>query len=145
MKVAIRRAAAADLPDAKSMLEDAGLPVEDLTAAHLAAAAVKDGRIVGVIGVEDFGEVGLLRSLVVAADARAARLGRDLVAALEDDVCEKGMRELWLLTIDADAWFQRLGYVVRDRSDAPAAIRSTAEFSDLCPGDAVLMSKKLQK
>lgn len=143
MSVTIRRARETDLAATRSMLEDAGLPVADLSATHLVFAAEADGRVLGAIGLEEFGEIGLLRSLVVATDARASGIGRDLVTALEDDVRGRGMRELWLLTIDADAWFQRHGYASRDRVDAPAAVRGTAEFSDLCPGDAVLMSKLL--
>jgi hypothetical protein len=47
------------------------------------------------------------------------------------------------LTIDAEKFFARLGYRTMARSDAPAAIQSTDEFSSLCPGSAVLMQKRL--
>ena len=53
------------------------------------------------------------------------------------------MDELWLLTIDADAWFARLGYTTQARAFAPPEIQQTEEFASLCPGDAVLMMKKL--
>ena len=56
---------------------------------------------------------------------------------------DSNMAELWLLTIDADAWFARLGYEAQQRELAPAEIRETDEFSKLCPGDAVLMRKIL--
>jgi amino-acid N-acetyltransferase len=62
---------------------------------------------------------------------------------VEEFAAASGATEIWLLTIDADVWFGRLGYAVRDRQDAPEAIRGTQEFSGLCPGDAVLMSKSL--
>ena len=143
MSTMIRRAAASDYVHACHMLEEAGLPVADLQPGHLVFAAEADGDVIGAIGLEAIDHIGLLRSLVVAADARSAGLGRDLVTVLENDARDRGVRELWLLTIDADAWFQRHGYKVRDRTDAPAAIRGTAEFSGLCPGDAVLMSKQL--
>ena len=42
-----------------------------------------------------------------------------------------------------DAFFARHGYSTMGRENAPAAIQSTAEFSSLCPGDAVLMCKRL--
>lgn len=145
MSSAIRRATEADLPEVRSMLEDAGLPTRDLTVAHLAFVTAEGDRIAGAIGIESFGDVGLLRSLVVATDARSSGLGRALVTALENDASGAGIRELWLLTIDADAYFRRLGFLTRDRADAPDGIRGTAEFSSLCPGDAVLMSKTLQE
>jgi len=139
----IRRAHHRDFDAARHVLTDAGLPVEDLSVEHLAFVAESDGRFVGVIGLESFGPIGLLRSLVVSEKARADGLGRRLVAALETSEREQDTEELWLLTIDADPYFQRLGYIVRDRANAPPAIRATAEFSRLCPGDAVLMSKML--
>jgi len=66
------------------------------------------------------------------------------VAALESQAASQGIRELWLLTIDADAWFEKLGYGARQRDQAPEAITRTAEFASLCPGDAVLMQKTLR-
>jgi amino-acid N-acetyltransferase len=54
-----------------------------------------------------------------------------------------GVRELWLLTIDADGWFETVEYIHCDRSEAPAAIASTEEFGNLCPGNAFLMKKSL--
>ncbi len=143
MSARIRQAHHGDFDAARNVLSDAGLPVEDLSAEHLAFVAEINGRFVGMIGLESFGTIGLLRSLVVSADARAGGLGRRLVAELEASTREQGMEALWLLTIDADPFFQRLGYVVMDRADVPLAIRTTAEFSGLCPGDAVLMSKAL--
>lgn len=143
MIVEIRPTCSGDFDSARSVLENAGLPVADLSVEHLAFVAEADGHFAGVIGLESFGTVGLLRSLAVSADDRAAGIGRRLVAALEALALEQGMEALWLLTIDADRYFERLGYRVMERAAAPAAIQSTKEFSGLCPGDAVLMSKEL--
>ena len=70
-------------------------------------------------------------------------LGAKLVAELEGKARRNELRELWLLTIDADTFFARHGYTAMEREHAPAEIQSTAEFSMLCPGDAVLMCKRL--
>lgn len=143
--VSTRQANASDLDIAKAWLSTAGLPVADLTAGHMEAfiVAMQGGNAVGMIGLENFGGAGLLRSLVVEHSCRDAGIGRQLVDALETTAVGQGISELWLLTIDADPFFARLGYVVADRGDAPAVIRDTAEFSSLCPGDAVLMRKRL--
>ena len=85
-----------------------------------------------------------MRSLVVSRAARGSGVGAALVAALEAACWDRGIQELWLLTIDADSFFEKLGYAVRSRVVAPDAIRDTEEFSTLCPGDAVLMSKALR-
>ena len=143
MTVSIRHARPDDLSTARTLLSDAGLPVDDLDATQLAFVGIADGEIVGVIGFENHGRVGLLRSLVVAEDARAAGLGRELVAALEASAREKEVDEIWLLTIDADPFFAQLGYRICGRQSAPREIRETAEFVSLCPGDAFLMCKEL--
>lgn len=141
--IKIRPAMASDLPAAIALLRDASLPTEDLTIEHLALVAEGEAEMLGVIGLEKFGDVGLLRSLVVSPLARGEGVGRQLTAALELSVRENGIVELWLLTIDADTFFSNMGYRVRSRDAAPDAIRGSKEFSTLCPGDAVLMSKEL--
>lgn len=140
----IREATAQDLPVALKLLRDAGLPVADVSAGRLALVAYEQQQVQGVIGLESCDDCALLRSLVVGEAARGSGVGVALVAALEDACRQRGVQELWLLTIDADPFFARLGYIARTREAAPDAIRSTAEFSSLCPGDAVLMSKVLR-
>lgn len=141
----IRPAAPADLAAARSWLEDAALPIADLTPDHMKdfLVAAANDVAVGMIGLEQFGSVGLLRSLVVDPSVRSGGIGRQLVDALESKARDLGVSELWLLTIDADRYFTGLGYDAMDRSDVPEAIRNTAEFSTLCPDDAVLMKKGL--
>ena len=132
-----------DFQTVRELLADAGLPTEDFAPEHLACVADDAGTPVGAIGFERYETVGLLRSLVVAESARVNGLGRKLVEALEARAREQGVAEIWLLTIDANAYFEKLGYVPRERAAAPDAIRNTAEFAGLCPADAVLMSKSL--
>ena len=143
MTLAIRPASAADPAASKELLRKAGLPVADLSAERLAFVAERNGVFQGVIGVESFGTTGFLRSLVVSADARGAGVGPALVTALEVASLASAIEELWLLTIDADRFFEKLGFATRDRADAPDAIQGTEEFRGLCPGDAILMSKEL--
>ena len=143
--IEIRSAQASDLTVATAWLSAEGLPIDDLTVDHMDAfiVATQAGEPVGMIGIEKFAEVGLLRSLIVDTACRGVGLGARLVAALELRARSEHIDELWLLTIDADAFSTRHGYVVADRDHAPDAIRDTAEFSTLCPGDAVLMHKRL--
>lgn len=143
MEVTIRPPFPTDLGHVRRLLGAAALPVDDLDADKLAFVAEANGTVVGAIGIETFGSVALLRSLVVASEFRSAGFGRILVECLEDKARRQDIADLWLLTIDADAWFEKLGYQALSREQAPAAIASTAEFSSLCPGDAVLMRKRL--
>ncbi len=141
--IEIRSPRASDYAPIRQMLSDASLPVEDLSPEHLAFVASDEGKPVAAIGCEKLGDAWLLRSLVVAEGQRSRGLGAKLVAALEADGREQGVREIWLLTIDADGFFESLGYQRRARDAAPDTIRGTAEFSDLCPASAVLMCRSL--
>ncbi len=143
MSLIIRPAAAEDLGPTIELLQAAGLPTADISAEHLLFVAEDTQIIQGVIGRELFGVTALLRSLVVSPDARGIGIGPALITALEAACMTDRVREIWLLTIDADKFFAKLGFVKRERADAPDAIRNTQEYSGLCPGDAVLMSKRL--
>ena len=139
----VREPRASDYAPVQAMLADAGLPTEDFVAEHLAFVAEEEGEVVAAIGFEALGEVGLLRSLVVAEGTRFRGLGRMLVDTLEMHARVHGVSEIWLLTMDVNAYFLGLGYQLRDRSETPPAIRGTAEYAELCPDSATLMSKKL--
>jgi N-acetylglutamate synthase-like GNAT family acetyltransferase len=139
----VREPRASDYATVKAMLADAGLPTEDFVPEHLAFVAEENGEVVAAIGFEALGEVGLMRSLVVADGIRFQGLGRKLVDTLETRAQAQGVSEIWLLTLGVDAYFLGLGYQPRNRSEAPTSLRRTAEFSELCPDSATLMSKKL--
>ena len=141
--IEIRRPVASDFDWVTRMLDDANLPVDDFVPEHLAFVACNDEQPVAAIGCEWLGDIWLLRSLVVAESNRSQGLGGKLVAALEADAREQGVGEIWLLTIDADGFFESQGYRRRERDEAPEVIQRTAEFSDLCPASAVLMSRSL--
>lgn len=146
IEAVVHLATAADRPVVRSLLADARLPVADLDLApQLAFWVVRDdaGRPVGAIGLERHGDVGLLRSLVVAPVRRGHGLGRTLVTALEKQAIAGGIAQLVLLTETAETFFRRLGYTVIERDQAPSAVASSAEFRTLCPATAVCMTKRL--
>ena len=133
-----------------ALLAGAGLPVADLDEASMVRftlatrPSLRGEPVTGVIGLQSFAEVGLLRSLVVAKSARSAGCGSKLVQAIERIANEAGVRQLWLLTTDARGYFENRGFQAVSRELAPQAIRQTAEFTSLCPASAVLMMKTLR-
>jgi amino-acid N-acetyltransferase len=139
--IEIRHPREPDFAPVRQLLIDAGLPVDDFVLDHLAFVASDNEKPLAAIGCEKLGESWLLRSLVVAEGQRSRGLGAKLVAALEADAREHGVGEIWLLTIDADGFFESQGYRRRERDEAPEVIQRTAEFADLCPASAVLMSR----
>jgi len=128
----------------EGLLEAADLPAEDLGASPVTFYyATTDGERVGGGGIEGYGDVGLLRSVVVAAPKRRRGYGRAICAALEAKALEEGIETLYLLTTTAPAFFARQGYDPIDRAAAPEAIRGTTEFEDQCPRTARCMRKSL--
>lgn len=147
VKPPVRAVSIGDWPQCLALLSAAGLPTDDLAEFPTDGFLVTtdtSGHVSGLIGREYFGEVALLRSLVVSAESRGQGKAVLLLDALTEMVRQEGVTQLWLLTIDADAWFTRHGFRVADRQEAPEPIAHTREFAELCPGDAVLMLKELR-
>ncbi len=120
-----------DLAAIRALLDANELPVQDLveSAATFLVARV-DGVVAGVVGLEAFGASALLRSLCVAGGSRNRGIARSLCAAIESVARGLGVRELYLLTTTARAFFERRGFAVGTRDVAPSEIRATAEFRD---------------
>jgi amino-acid N-acetyltransferase len=96
-----------------------------------------------MVGLELYGDVALLRSLVVARQARSNGAGAALTEAAERLAVESGVNIVYLLTTTAERFFSARGYQKIDRAQAPKAIQGTSQFSGLCPSSAVLMMKQL--
>jgi amino-acid N-acetyltransferase len=131
----------------KKLLTESGLPTADIAAQHLSHffGYGQGPELDGVVGLELYGNVALLRSLAVSAPRRGTGLGSKLVAHAERYAQERGVQALYLLTTTAESFFQRLGYVRILREEAPAAIEATQEFSSICPVSSAFMVKHLFK
>jgi len=140
----IRPARPADLPRVEALLREAALPWEDL-ALHFGAFLVGEqgGALVASAGLEHYGPDALVRSVAIAAPLRSTGLGAALCDTLLGDARRRGVRDAYLLTTTAPLFFARLGFAPIARESAPAAIRATREFAELCPASAALMHRVL--
>jgi amino-acid N-acetyltransferase len=137
-------AAPQDLAAVTALLDANGLPSADI-ARHLHACLVarEEGTIVGLVGLEVHGERALLRSLCVAAPHRSRGIATALCDHVETLAHSLGVRELYLLTMDADTYFARRGYARIARETVPAEIAATEQFRSLCPSTAICMHRRL--
>ncbi|UNK49774.1 arsenic resistance N-acetyltransferase ArsN2 [Lysobacter sp. S4-A87] len=141
----LRRGGESDTARIRALLVDCGLPTEDLDDTPVDfLVAGEGGDTFGVVGLQSFGQVGLLRSLAVHADGRGKGAGSALVDALESHARAAGVRQLVLLTQTAEPFFAARGYAPIARAAAPAAVQGSAEFRSICPASATCMSKELQ-
>lgn len=100
-------------------------------------------KLAACVGIEGCGHMVLLRSLAVRPQSRNKGIGVRLVEYVENTCRRKSIKGIFLLTNTAELFFARLGYRIVERGSAPAVIRSTAQFSELCPDSSILMSKLL--
>lgn len=141
--MSVREAGAADFTAILHLLAQARMPTADLTdrSAVQFWVAPSVGAVIGAVGLERHGDAGLLRSLVVAPDARGQGVGLALVEAVEVAARDQGINRLVLLTQTARAFFERRGYELIEREAAPDAVKASAQFRSICPASAVCMTK----
>lgn len=139
----LRQATAADRPALERLLAAAGLPLDGLPDTHLFVAE-EGGQVVGAIGFERHGSVGLLRSLVVHPDQRGAGLGAFLLESGLQEMRKAGLREAYGLTTTIAPWLARLGWQELPQSALPAALRVSKEMQGACPDTAQAFRLRLE-
>lgn len=143
-RVTVRSATLIDRNAVRSLLSEADLPLDGLDDAYETAfVAEADTRIVGAIALEPHGDTALLRSAVVHPDWRGRGIGSDLTNRLIDEARARGVRTIFLLTLDAERFFGRHGFGTISRSAVPEAVLDSPEFRYACPSTATVMRRSL--
>jgi len=131
-----------DSPGVQQLLGAAGLPIAGVDSQFPQAYVVcRQGEaVVGVAGLERYGTVGLLRSVAVLPSHRGAGMGRALVGNRLGYASDLGLREVFLLTTTAPAYFVRFGFGLVERASAPPALLESPEFTAICPSSAACLA-----
>jgi N-acetylglutamate synthase-like GNAT family acetyltransferase/mannose-6-phosphate isomerase-like protein (cupin superfamily) len=129
----------------KHLLSKCQLPTDGigLHLEHFIVAKSKD-ELLGVVGLETYDNVGLLRSLAIIPGVRRKGVGKDLCIKLIAHAYTQNIDELFLLTTTAEKFFAKLGFQKIGRELAPAPLKSSVEFQKLCLDSAVCMAKPLR-
>lgn len=144
-EIQIRGARGEDLAAVRALLSAAALPLAGVPADLRGfLVAESGGTVVGAIGLEDYGEHGLLRSAVVAPAWQGRGVGGRLTAALLGAARRDRRSALFLLTTTAAGYFPRLGFRAVPREEVPAAVQNSVEFRHACPTTAVAMRLDLE-
>ncbi len=142
--VSIDRADLDDLGAMEQLLTAAELPVEGVREALAGFVVARDaGAVIAAAGVERYDAAVLVRSVVVAANARGRGLGTRLVDERLRTAARGGATDAYLLTTTAEAFFGRLAFATITRDAVPAAVRASAEFTSLCPASATVMHRAI--
>lgn len=135
-----------DRPRVRQLLQQCGLPIDDLDTAPVDFLVMREaGQVVGAVGLESADGVGLLRSLAVLPSLHGQGRGGALVAAVERLAEQRGIDDLYLLTTTAPSFFALHDYLRVHRGSVPLALQGTAQFTALCPATAVCMHKRLRR
>ncbi|WP_191177269.1 arsenic resistance N-acetyltransferase ArsN2 [Mucilaginibacter rigui] len=105
--------------------------------------AIDNNAITGVVGLEIYGNYGLLRSLAVNSSLKNKGIGAALLKRIETLATEKGLGAIYLLTETAKDYFEYKGYEHIARMDIPEEVKAASEFTHVCPDTAVAMQKSL--
>jgi amino-acid N-acetyltransferase len=138
------RASAEDLPVILDLLAKCGLPTQGVheNRAHFFVLKERE-KLAGCIGMEVYGDVGMLRSLAVIEEKRGLGYGNVLTRQILSYSGKKKIKRLYLLTTHAEGFFSRFGFVAVGRDSVDLAIKKTGEFSEYCPLSVTVMVKKL--
>lgn len=139
-EIEITPATADDLPRIKELLLENKLPtagIEDHWRTFVVARA--GDKVVGCGGSEAYQFAALIRSVAVDNAYRSQGIGRRLVRQLLDRLASRGIREFYLLTETAEAYFKKRGFKTIDRDEVHPQLLSSRELQGACSDTAICM------
>ncbi len=144
MKTVIQAIAPDQISIVAQILKQNDLPIDDIHNPSIQLfVAIYNKEIIGVVGVEKYDNISLLRSLAVLDSYKGEGVGKQLIHYFEDWCESKSVEQIYLLTTTADQYFLKYGFQNVKRDLVPEDIKSTAQFKDICPDSAVVMKKIL--
>lgn len=141
----MKAATAEDLAKVRTLLLEYSLPLDGLGQTRVWLAK-KENEIVGCVGLEVLEFQGLLRSLAVRADSQGKGVGAELVRKVMKEARERAVKELHLLTNDAEEYFKRFYFSALTPSEKAkfhGPITKSSEFLGAYPDTSVLMKKTI--
>ncbi|AFT84992.1 arsenic resistance N-acetyltransferase ArsN2 [Paraburkholderia phenoliruptrix] len=140
----LRSAVATDLAAIEALLKANELPTAGV-AEHLShfVVAVGPSGTIACGGVEYYAEFALMRSIVVARDARGRGLGDTIIAHLLAACRTRAVRSVALLTTTAEHYFAGQGFAPVARNEVPPPLLASSQFRGVCPASAITMLKVL--
>ena len=133
-----------DLPGVLELLEAVGLPDAGLSdCLGTLVVAREAGRVVGSAAMEMYGDAALLRSVATHPSVRGRGLGQRVTGAALDLARDCGPSRIYLLTETAEGFFGRFGFTRVERTEVPASVRASIEFTEACPESALAMELSL--
>lgn len=142
----VRPAEGSDWTAIQRLLTDAGLPLAgaDRCFSRFRVVGPSD-RVLACAVTEAYGDVALLRSVAVRAEARGLGIGERLCVSVLEEAAAAGARRAFLLTLSAGGFFPRFGFRPIGRDGFPPALAASPEMQGACPATALAMVADLRR
>ncbi|NQY94190.1 MAG: N-acetylglutamate synthase [Campylobacteraceae bacterium] len=133
-----------NIEEITTLLKQNNLPIEDIKELNLKSffGLYINDTLEGIVGLEVYNEVALLRSLAVGSN-KSFGIGSKLLEHIDYFSKTNNINTLYLLTTTADKYFLKKGFVVENKNKAPKVILNTKEFNSICPDSSIFMKKEL--
>ncbi|MHB8511414.1 MAG: HAD-IIA family hydrolase [Actinomycetota bacterium] len=137
----IRQATGPDLPGVAHLLHEGSLQAGNVRERAGRTIVAEAGRkeMLGTAAWDPVGSAAILRSIAVRTQSRGKGVGLLLVAGALRTAFKAGVREAWLVTTDAQAFFKRCGFTEINREDVPDEVAAHPQISRECPATASVM------
>ena len=142
--IEITRATSSDRENILALLKAHHLPTNDIETSKITFFVIaEESQVLACAGIEEFGDIGLLRSVAVQEEQRGKGVGSTLIDSVLVMAKTSGLKELYLLTETAEGFFERKGFSKLNRKLTPEHIKTSREFAEVCPASAIFMKKEL--
>ena len=126
------------------ILTESRLPTSDIDPdSSTFYGAVFNNKVVGCVGLQELGEIVLLRSLAVMTGFQKQGLGKELTNKVIREAKKRGKVSIYLLTTDAELFFVNNGFKKIVKTAAPDILKKTKQYSEICSDSAVVMKMDL--
>lgn len=144
-QIKIKKATVQQRQEMINLLQSEKLPVGDLSLSPDSfLVATDEDKVIGAVGLEQYDNCGLLRSMVVDKKYRNRSIASQLIQQLENQATAAGISYMYLLTETAADYFERKGYQRITREEVPEKLQGSTEFSYVCPAGAIVMKKEIR-
>jgi amino-acid N-acetyltransferase len=142
--VAIEQAMGSDREAIIQLLERVNLPTTRVDE-HLSNFLVaREGhQVIGCVGIEIYGDTGLLRSLAVQPEYQGRGVGRQLAQAIISRARGLGLKEAVILTKTVEQWATQFGFEKVSRDKIDPRVAESWEFQANCCQTASCLRLKL--
>lgn len=135
----IRPALPGDLPQIEALLMSESLPLfEAERFLDTFWVAEADGNLVGCVALEIYEDTALLRSVATTPEQRGTGVGGKLCRLAVEQGKARGLRTLYLFTMDAAPFFAHLGFEPCTMEDFAEPARRSTQYAAVLGQPAII-------